>query len=94
MQADDGMAARLYAAAVDAGCAQAEMDLALMYEQGRGVPQDSQEALRLYMAAADQGHSDALHRAGCMLEQGCGGQPDFQAALKYRCPADHAPEGL
>jgi TPR repeat protein len=33
VQADDAMAARLYAAAAGAGCAQAEMDLALMYEQ-------------------------------------------------------------
>ena len=83
MEKDEAIAVKFYAAAAESGYAQAQMDLALMYEQGRGVQKDLKQALQFYKAAADQGHSPALHRTGKMLEQGLGGQPEPQLALRY-----------
>ncbi len=82
MEANESLAAKLYEAAAESGFAQAQMNLALMYQQGRGVPKDLKQALHFYKAAADQGHADALHRTGKLLEQGIDGLADPQSALK------------
>jgi hypothetical protein len=82
LEANEFLAAKLYEAAAESGFAQAQMNLALMYQQGRGVPQDLEQALQLYKAAADQGHPGALHRTGKLLEQGIDGRADLQSALK------------
>ncbi len=41
----------------EAGDSQAQYDLAGMYDDGDGVPQDEAEALTWYQKAADQGHA-------------------------------------
>jgi TPR repeat protein len=46
---------RLYKLAADQGYAQAQVNLGVMYERGRGgLAKDEREALRLYKLAADQ----------------------------------------
>ena len=45
----------------DEGYVRAQYNLALMYDTGRGVPEDNMEAVRWYRKAADQGNAYAQH---------------------------------
>ena len=42
-------------ARAEAGVTEAQLDLGLRYDLGKGVPQDDAEAVRWYRLAADQG---------------------------------------
>jgi TPR repeat protein len=65
---DEREAAHFFKLAADQGNANAQNNLALFYEQGRGgLPQDDSEAARLYKLAAGQGNAEAeaaLQRLG------------------------------
>jgi TPR repeat protein len=54
------------------GHAKAQANLGLMYEYGRGVPQNYVRALRWYRLAAEQGDAIALMNLGVMYDQGRG----------------------
>ena len=54
-------AVRLYRLSAEQGFAQAQHNLALMYEYGQGVPQDYKEAIKWYRLSAEQGYADAQH---------------------------------
>jgi uncharacterized protein len=57
----------LYSLAASQGHAQAQVNLAYMFEDGRGVAQDRAEAIRWYRLAAAQGHASTqadLRRLG------------------------------
>ena len=59
---------RLYKLAVGQGNASGQVDLGLLYEQGRGgLPKDDREAGRLYKLAADQGDADGQVNLGVLL---------------------------
>ena len=58
-------AMKWYREAAEQGDSNAQYDLAQMYEEGRGVPQDLTEAIKWYRKAHKQMHSyagDALDR--------------------------------
>ena len=57
--------------------------LAIMYDMGEGVPQDSEEALKFYRLAAEQGHADAQNNLGVMYDQGEGVAADYKEAMKW-----------
>ncbi len=60
-----------------------------MYDEGKGVAQDNNQALRWYRKAADQGHTSAQYNLGVMYREGKGvAQDDKQAARWYRKAAD------
>jgi TPR repeat protein len=60
-----------------------------MYEYGRGVAKDDQEAVRLYKLAADQGITVAQVDLGLMHENGRGVVKDDQEAVRlYKLAAD------
>jgi hypothetical protein len=81
--------AKAYRARADQGDAKAESDLAYMYSQGQGVPQDYDEALRLRRKAADQGYADGEDGLGYMYIYGQGVPQDYAEALRwYRKAAD------
>lgn len=65
--------------AAAAGEAEAEFELAKIYERGLGVAPDAKRALELYQAAADQGYADALNDLGFLHFQGGLGLPPDQA---------------
>ena len=68
--------------AADAGMADAQFELAKLYEQGIGVDQDPVRALELYRASAAQNFPDALNDMGFLTYQGgLGLTPDPAAAL-------------
>ena len=52
--------------------ADAQYNLGVMYENGRGVTQDYKESVRLYGLAAAQGHANAQYNLGFMYEEGLG----------------------
>ena len=63
-------AAKYFQRAADAGAADAEYELAKVYEQGLGVDPDPDKALKLYQASAAQGYPDAINDLGFLYFQG------------------------
>ena len=70
--------------AAEAGSAEAQFELAKLYERGTGVEQDNARALELYNAAADQQFADAINDLGFLHYQGgLGLVADPKRALGY-----------
>ena len=59
-------------ALADKGLAWAQFNLALMYANGEGVPENDAEAFKWYRKAADQGDADAQVNLGLMYANGEG----------------------
>ena len=70
--------------AADAGAADAQYELAKLYEKGLGVTADPARALALYQQAAAQNFPDAVNDMGFIYYQGgLGLSPDPAKALEY-----------
>ena len=82
---DYATAMRGFLVHAEQGNADAQGNLGLMYDFGKGVPQDYQEAARWYRLAAEQGHPSAQVNLGA-LYQGASGvtRDDAEAAKWYR----------
>lgn len=81
---DPEEAAEFLRRAAEAGSAEAQYELAVQYETGKGVLQDQGRALELYQQAARQDYPDALNDLGFFHYQGMLGLPaDPKAALIY-----------
>ena len=65
------------------GLAVAQYNLGLMYEKGKGVPQDDKEAARLWILAAEQGYVDAQYNLGVMYNNGNGVPQDYEEAVRW-----------
>ena len=73
----------------EAGDTNAQFNLGVMYENGRGVPQDYKEAMKWYTLAAEQGDADAQYNLGIMYDNGQGVPQDYKEAVKwYRLAAE------
>lgn len=71
------------------GDARAMHNLGVMYEQGKGVPEDAALAARWYRQAAEGGHVPGMSNYARMLEQGRGTKKDpALAAHWFRQAAD------
>ena len=57
--------------------------LAVMYDLGEGVSQNSKEATRYYRLAAEQDFADAQNNLGVAYDQGEGVDKDFKEAMKW-----------
>ena len=78
----------------EAGDAEAQFNLGVLYNNGDGVPQDDAEAVRWYRLAADQGYADAQYNLGVMYATGEGVPQDDAEALRwYRLAADQGHAG-
>jgi TPR repeat protein len=75
------MARSLYRQAVDAGSADALVDLGLTYEQGLGVPVDTAAALALYDSAADRESLRGMVAMGRAYQEGIGVPRDYEKAM-------------
>ena len=64
------------------GHANAQYNLGLMYDEGRGVPQDYAEAVKWYRKAAEQGTARAQANLGTMYANGHGVPRDYGEAVK------------
>src|SRR5208283_394967 len=65
------------------GDARAQSNLALMYANGRGVPQDYAAAVSWYLKAAEQGDAEAQSNLGLMYVNGRGVPRDYVSALMW-----------
>ena len=63
-------AAEYFAKAAEQGLDEAQFNLAVFYERGRGVAQDTGAALKLYEAAAAQGHAKSLCNLAMLCRTG------------------------
>ena len=62
---------------------ESQYNLGVMYEDGRGVPQDYTEAVKWWRLAADQGYDDAQDNLGVMYAHGNGVPQDYVQAHKW-----------
>jgi localization factor PodJL len=76
-----GISAALRTAAVASNPA-AEYEIGARYAEGRGVPQNSQEAIRWFEKAANAGFIPAQFRLASLNEKGDGVKKDVQAARR------------
>lgn len=80
--------------AADRRSPQAEHFLALLYEYGRGVPQDFQRAVMYYKRATEQHNVESMYNLALMYMFSRGVQQDFKMALPLLQKAaknNHAP---
>lgn len=86
---DYATAFRLMKPLAEKGNAKAQHNLGVMYDYGRGIPQDYTKASKWYRRAADQGVPEAQHNLGLMYYQGQSLQQNYTEAAKwYRRAAD------
>ena len=57
--------------------------LAVMYDIGEGVSQNSKEAVKYYRLAGEQGFADAQNNLGVAYDQGEGVDTDYKEAMKW-----------
>ena len=74
---------REYKSAAEAGVAEAQFDLGVLYAQGLGVHRDLDEAARWYQMAAEQGNAEAEFALGQMYSRGWGMPRDETDALRW-----------
>jgi TPR repeat protein len=85
---DYGLAIRHWHPLAEQGDAAAQFNIGLMFNTGRGVPEDKAAAASWYRLAADQGYAKAQFSLGALYERGDGLPQDFaQAAKWYRAAA-------
>ena len=76
-------------AKAEQGDVEAQVALAEVYLEGRGVPVDYVEAAKWYRKAAEQGDASAQTNLGTMYERGLGVPQDYtESAQWYRKAAD------
>src|SRR5271169_3983018 len=77
---DYATALHLISALAGQGDADAQFNLGLLYNNGKGVPQDYAEAVKWYRLAADQGIAEAQYNMGIMYKNGQGVPKDYVQA--------------
>ncbi len=80
---DYAKAYREWKTAAEAGVAEAQFDLGVLYAQGRGVSRDLTAATKWYRKAADQGNAAAEFALGQMYSLGWGVPRDEADALRW-----------
>jgi len=81
-----------YQAAI-AGSAEAQFQIGLLFEYGRGVNQDDSIATKWYEKSAAQGFSNAQYRLAVLYENGWGKAADKKLAFKfYKSAAENGHE--
>ena len=83
MPKDYKMAFKWYAKAAEQGYANAQHNLGVMYERGRGLAQDYKIAFKWYAKAAEQGYKIAQNNLGVMYDRGRGVPKDYKLAFKW-----------
>jgi len=76
------------------GDAGAQFNLGLLYDTGRGVPQNYAEAAKWYRLAADGGYDKAQFNLALMYNNGTGVTQDYAEAMKwFRLAAEQGHRG-
>jgi TPR repeat protein len=66
-----------------AGDSKARYELAILFETGRGMPQDYDAAMELYLAAAHDGYLAAQYYVGVIFDKGRGVEVDWVKARTW-----------
>ena len=75
--------------AAEQGDAEAQFNLGLMYDDGKGVPHDNTESVKWFRKAAEQGYAKAQHRLGFAYLIGQGvPKNDVEGVKWYRKAAE------
>jgi TPR repeat protein len=72
-----------YRKAIAAGCANAKVDIGLMYEFGWAVQRNGVEALKYYQSAAAAGSLRGMWAIGHSYHKGVGVAPDYRLAMEW-----------
>jgi TPR repeat protein/V8-like Glu-specific endopeptidase len=80
---DFATALREWTPLAEQGLSNAQYNLGVMYENGKGVPQDYKTAVKWYRHAAEQGVARAQYNLGVMYENGKGVPQDYKTAVKW-----------
>ena len=80
---DYATAFRLMKPLGEKGDAKAQHNLGVMYDYGRGVPQDYNKALKWYRMAAEKGIPEAQHNLGLMYFNGQAVPQNYAEAAKW-----------
>ena len=83
MKEDYSKAVSLLRPLVEAGYADAQYNLGVLYDNGRGVAQDYKEAVRLYKLASDQCNASAQFNLGAMYFNGEGVPKSYKTAAVF-----------
>jgi len=76
-------AVKWYKSAAELGDAAAQLTLGVMYDNGKGVPEDDVEAVKWYTMAAAQGKAAAQFNLGVKYAKGQGVAQDYAEAVKW-----------
>src|SRR5260370_5120899 len=76
-------AAKEWRPLADGGDAPSQVNLGLLYYDGKGVPQDYAQAASWFRRAADQDYTKAQHNLGAMYRAGKGVKRDFVKAYVW-----------
>ena len=79
---DHAGAAKIVARAAEAGNAVAQLRLALLYDQGDGVPRSAKAAFEWYSRAAAQGEPESQNQVGLFYELGEGVPENWDLAAR------------
>ncbi|MBR4738049.1 MAG: sel1 repeat family protein, partial [Rhodocyclaceae bacterium] len=79
----DASALKTLEKAAEKGDARAQNSLGVLYDIGKGVPQDKRTAKAWYEKAAAQGFAGAQFNLGVMYRNGEGGAQDYAQAHKW-----------
>ena len=75
----------------EGGDASAQLKLGTMYDKGKGVPQEYNNAMKWYTRAAEQANAEAQFSLGVMYHKGKGVLQDYNIATKwYQLAAEQA----
>ena len=75
--------------AAEQGDVDAQFQLGVAYDLGRGLPENDPEAARWYRLAAERGHPEAQYQVGFIYASGHGAPPDNGEAIRwYRLAAE------
>lgn len=80
---EDVALANSYRSEAEAGSAIAQYNLANLYADGKGVPQDDDEAAKWYLAAAEQDLPEAQYNLGVLYQLGRGVPQDSAQTLRW-----------
>ncbi|MDA9499824.1 hypothetical protein XI05_20610 [Bradyrhizobium sp. CCBAU 11357] len=80
---DYATASRIFIPLAERGDAAAQSYLGMLFETGRGVPQNYTEAAMWYRRAAEQGDSRAQYSLGLLYDRGQGVPQDIVEASKW-----------
>jgi len=81
-------------AMAEQGDAYAQVYLGMIYDQGKGVPEDDAEAFKWYKRASDQGLPSAQYSMATLFAKGSGvARDDFAAYVWYAVAAVQSQDG-